>query len=229
MLHLSGLAVPLVGRVLGLLLEELLVGHSVRSSQTVPERRVLAVVVVEVQVVHGVARRAVQDRAVGYVLAIVDQDGPDVDEGEERDVGEFLERKDEWEDVVWDALGEAVEWVEGVRCVRRWHDPFVVRLVETLVDHWMVQAAVDPVDAEVGEDEEEWQLQQVVPSVHSPPCALRNRIVHLGITANFGEEEGHRTYRHDGHGFHRLLNLHPDLVLEELWVFESGLIEDKDI
>ena len=49
---------------------------------------------------QGVACGAVDDGAVGDVLAIVDEDGPDVDEDEEGDVGDFLEREEEREDVV---------------------------------------------------------------------------------------------------------------------------------
>jgi len=46
------------------------------------------------------ARGAVQNRAIGYVFAIVDEDGPDLDEEEECEVSDLLEWEDEWEDVV---------------------------------------------------------------------------------------------------------------------------------
>ena len=42
-------------------------------------------------------RSAVDDGGIRYVLAIVDEDCPDVDEDEESDVGEFLEREEEGE------------------------------------------------------------------------------------------------------------------------------------
>lgn len=48
------------------------------------------------------ARSAIDDRRLGDELAIVDEDGPHVDEDEEHDVGEFLEGKYEWKDVIWD-------------------------------------------------------------------------------------------------------------------------------
>lgn len=52
--------------------------------------------------VHGVACGAVYERVVGYVFAVVDEYRPDIDEDEEADVKEFLEREEEWEDVVGD-------------------------------------------------------------------------------------------------------------------------------
>jgi hypothetical protein len=49
--------------------------------------------------------------------------------------------------MVWDGLEIAIEWVEGVRCEWSGNDPFVVWLVETLVDSGPVQPSVDKVDA----------------------------------------------------------------------------------
>ena len=106
---------------------------------------------------------SVDDGRVGDVFAIVNHDGPDVDEHEQGDVGELLERQHEGEDVVWDGLSEAIERVEGVRGKGRRHDPLVVRLVQALVNHRVVQTAVDPVDEEVGEEQEQRELEEVVP------------------------------------------------------------------
>ena len=75
------------------------------------------------------ASGAVDDGRVGNVLAVVDHDSPDLDESEQRDVGELLQRENEGEEVVWEGLREAVKRVEGVRGERRGHDPLVVRLV----------------------------------------------------------------------------------------------------
>ena len=38
------------------------------------------------------------------------------------------------------------------------HDPFVVRLVQSLVNAGVVQTTMNPVDEEVGEEEEEREL-----------------------------------------------------------------------
>lgn len=46
------------------------------------------------------ARGTVDDWAVGYVFAVMDEYCPDVDEDEEANVDEFLEREEEGEDVV---------------------------------------------------------------------------------------------------------------------------------
>lgn len=97
--------------------------------------------------VHGVAGGAVDEGRVGDIFAIVDQHGPDLDEGEEGDVCEFMQGEDEREEVVWQALRVAIEWVEGDARVGRWHDPFVVGFVQVLVYERVVQAAMDPVDA----------------------------------------------------------------------------------
>lgn len=57
---------------------------------------------------HSVACGAVDDRGVGYILPIMNHNGPDVDEAKETDVGEFLQRKDEGKKMVWHRLGETV-------------------------------------------------------------------------------------------------------------------------
>lgn len=75
------------------------------------------------------ARSAIDDGAVGDVFAVVDHDGPEIDEHEKNDVSPLLEREDEWEDVVGDTLRPAIDGVEGVGSIGSRHDPFVVRLV----------------------------------------------------------------------------------------------------
>lgn len=79
--------------------------------------------------VHGVAGGSVDDGRIGDVLAVVDEHGPDLDEGKEGDVRKLMQRENEWEDVIWEALRVAVEWVEGDARVGSRHDPFMVRLV----------------------------------------------------------------------------------------------------
>lgn len=54
------------------------------------------------------ACRTIDDVGIRYVFAVMDEDGPDVDEDEEGNVGDFLEGEQEREEVVWNALGEAV-------------------------------------------------------------------------------------------------------------------------
>ena len=138
--------------------KQLLIRLSITTSQSIPQRSELAIVEVKVEMMHGVASCAIDDWAVSDVLTVVNQDSPDVDEGEEEDVGEFLQREQEREDVIGQGLSPAVQWVEGVRGVRRWHNPFVVRLVKGFVQTRVVETTVDPVDEEVGEEDEEGEL-----------------------------------------------------------------------
>lgn len=56
-----GLLFPFALAHLELLLEQLVVGLPVAATHAVPERRELAVIVVEVQMVHGMASGAVDD------------------------------------------------------------------------------------------------------------------------------------------------------------------------
>lgn len=89
----------------------------VGASQAVPQGEVLAVVVVEEQVVVGVVSRAVDGagQSVGdAVVAVVDGDGPDVDEHVQGQVEHLVEGEEEGVDVVRESLHEAVYRVEGV-------------------------------------------------------------------------------------------------------------------
>ena len=80
------------------------------------------------------ARGAIYNGTIGHVLAIVDHHGPDLDEGEEGDIREFVEWEQKGKDVVGDALAEAVDGVERVAREGRGHYPFVVRFMEPLID-----------------------------------------------------------------------------------------------
>ena len=174
---------------------------------------------------HSVAGGAVDDGRVGDVLAVVDEDGPDVDEGEEGDVGELLQREQEREDVVGQALREAVQRVEGVAGEGRGHDPLVVRLVQGPVHLRVVQPAVDPVDAKVREEHEDGELQPVV----QREGRLRECVVELTVPAHFRHHQGRGEERHAWHRGHGLLDLHADLVLEEFGVLEGVLVEDEEV
>lgn len=206
-------------------MEQLFVGLPVASSQTIPEGGELSVVVVEVQVVDGVAGGAVDDGRVVRVLAVVDQDSPDVDEDEEGNAGNLGEWEQEWEDVVRETLGVTVGRVEGVRGKRGGHDPLVVRLVDVLVHPGMMQATVDPVDAQVREEDEERNLEVVVPASRAFVC----RVVELGVAADLGEEPRDGEDGHDGEGDVGLLHLELDLVFEVARVVEGGLVEDEEV
>lgn len=171
------------------------------------------------------ARRAIHDRILGDVLAVVDDDRPHLHEREQQHVRGLLQGEDEGEDVVRQALREAVERVERDGRERGRHDPPVVRLVVAAVDGRVVQRAVDPVDARVGEGEEERELRGVVPA----PRPVGAGVVELAVAAHLEREDGRREDGDDGDGAHGLGDLLADLVLQEFGVREGGLVEDEEV
>lgn len=110
-------------------------GALVGSTNLVPEGEVLPVVVVKVEVVVGVVGRAVDDvpQQLGdAIVAVMDGDGPDVDEDVEAQVGDFVQGEEEGVDVVGQALHEAIHGVEGMAGEGRRDLPEVVGFVEAL-------------------------------------------------------------------------------------------------
>lgn len=61
------------------------------------------------------------------------------------------------------ALREAIERMERIARIGTGHDPPVMALVQVLVYSRVVQPSMDPVDEEIGEEEEEERLGNVVP------------------------------------------------------------------
>lgn len=84
---------------------------------------------------------------------------------------------------------------------------------------------MDPVDARVGEEEEDGVLRPIVP----PPRTLGGCIVQLRVAAHFGKEPWHCEDCHDGEGDVGLLHLELYLVLEVSRVLEGCLIEDEEV
>ena len=126
--------------------------------------------------------------------------GPDLHEEEEGEVCELLKWEDEGEDVVGHGLQPPVDGVECNRGVGCWHDPFVVRFVQGFVDGRVMETSVDEVDAAVGEDEEQRELEVVVVGVGF----VGEGVVKFGVAANFREEEGNGEDGDEGHGVHSL-------------------------
>ena len=81
---------------------------------------------------------------------------------------------------------------------------------------------MNPVDAEVGEDEEKRELENVVEG----EGGVRGGVVEFGVAPDFNQEKRAGKDGHDWHGAHRLLHFEPDLIFEVLGVRESGVIED---
>lgn len=81
---------------------------------------------------------------------------------------------------------------------------------------------MDPVDEAIGEGDEEWKLQNVVPQ----PRTISEGVVHFGVAANFGEEARDGQCSYPWNGGNGLLDFEADLVLDVFGVGEIGGVED---
>ena len=149
-------------------------------------------------------------------------DGPDVDEHEETNVGKLLQREQIREHMIWHALSKAIQRMERMARKRRRHDPLMMRFVQRLVHHWMMQPPVNPIDTHIGKADKEWELQNIV----SPKRCVRVGIVQLRVPTYFAEEKWDSEDGHDGHGDHGLPYLEADLVLEVFGVGKGVVVED---
>lgn len=116
----------------------------------------------------------------------MNEDSPEVDKSEQENICQFLQRENERENVVRHTLRPAVKRVECVRGVRARHDPFVVRLVEGSIHARVMQTSVDPVDEEIGETDEEGELEDTVVW----EWFFGDGVVEFGVSADFEDEEG---------------------------------------
>jgi len=72
----------------------------------------------------------------------------------------------------------------------------MMRFVQRLVYGRIVQSAMDPVDPEVGEGDEERELRIVIPL----PWTIGGTVVHFGVALDFEPEDWCGEDSHDGHG-----------------------------
>lgn len=109
--------------------------------------------------------------------------------------------------------------------VRSRHDPFVMWLVQRLVDHRVMETTVNPIYQEIGKENKDRELQIVV----AWERLLVQSVVELGIAFDF---ESEKAGGEEGHARHRrlcLLDLHPHLVLEVFRVIEGRLVKHEDV
>lgn len=198
---------------------------AVCSANTIPQRGKLTVIEVKLGMVNTMTCCAIDDGTVGVVLSVVDEDGPDVDEGKEGNVREFLQREQEWKEVVWNRLREAIERMERMRGVRGGHDPLVMRLVQRFVDEWVMQPAVDPVDEAVRKQDEEGELEKIVPW----EGGFGGEVVQFGVPADFGQHAHGSQKGHARHGFVGLKDFQANLIFQEFRMLEGGFIEDENV
>lgn len=105
------------------------------------------------------------------------------------------------------------------------HNPLVVKLVQILVNQAVVKPAMSPVDAEVGKQEKQRELEEVVPESRS----IFSGIIELAVASDFEKEERCCDDGHDRHGLVGCDNLKADLVLDKTRVVKRSLVEDKDV
>ena len=90
----------------------------------------------------------------GDHIRIVNKHGPNVHTDKECEVEVFLNGEDVGEDMVGERLEVTVDWMESVCGEGGGYDPFVMWLVDVLVDKGVMLQPVDPVYAVIGADEE---------------------------------------------------------------------------
>jgi len=104
--------------------------------------------------------------------------------------------------VIGYTLRPAVYRVESMTGKWRWHDPLVMWLMQSLVNHRMMQASVNPVNEAIRKEYEERELKDVVERERG----ICRRVVEFGIAANLSEEERHGEESYAGHRTRRLLD-----------------------
>ena len=123
------------------------------------------------------------------------------------------------------ALRKSVHWMESMAGVWGRHDPFMMRLMQGLIDTRVVQPSVYPVDEEVGKEDEEGELEDVV----KPERSVGRRVVQFGVPLHLANEEWNGEYGHYGKGNGGLLDLKGDLILEIFGVGEGGMVENEEV
>ena len=156
---------------------------------------------------------------------LTNEDSPDIDESEQKNVRNLVQREDEREDMIGHALSKPVKRVKGMTGVWSRHDPLVVRFMQRPVYTRVVQTSMDPIDEEVGETEEEGELEEIV----EPKGCLMGGVIHLGIPSHFANEEGNGEEGHDWESNGGLCDLHSDLILEVFGVGKCGMVENEDV
>lgn len=153
--------------------------------------------------VQSVTRGTVDDWRISDILSVMNHHRPNVNEYEENDVCKLLQREDEGKNMIWYRLRKAIHGMEGMRSIWSWHDPLVVWLMYMLIDQRVVFSPMDPVDEKIGEGDEEWKLEEVVPQTR----AILRGIIHLAVSSNLAEEKWDGENGHYRQRSQRLLDL----------------------
>jgi len=154
----------------------------------------------------------------------VDHDRPNVDNDKQAEIKVLVEREEENEEVIGQRLHVAVKGMKGVRCVRSRNDPLVMGLVESLINPRNVQPAMDPVDAHIGEEEEEENREGPVRDAVVADVVVKPRVA-LDLTPK--PRKGKEGETRDGR--EGAFELEADLVLEKTRVLHLIVIVEKEI
>lgn len=160
--------------------------------------------------------------AVADHVGVVNQNRPAVDKDKQTHVDEAVQGEDVDEDVVGQRLRVAIERVERVRGKRSRYEPLVMRLVDVLVQSRVVLEPVDPVDARVGEDEEEGHAEDGVCQPIVADVVVKER-----VTPDLAQEPGQSEQIERCKCIQRTFDLESDLVLEETRVLLHVVVEKE--
>lgn len=156
---------------------------------------------------------------------LTDKNGPYINEYEQCYICKLLERKQVRIYVIRYALRKPIQWMKRVARVRRGHDPLMVGFMQSFVDFRMMQAPVDPIDEEIGEQDEERELKEIVQAKRG----IRRGLIKFRVAAHFTEEKGRCEDGHDGKRFQSLANFEPNLILKIFRMHERCVVENKDV
>jgi len=103
---------------------------SMSSAPSVPEGKILSIVVIEIAVMDCVMIGSIDDGTHVKSFSIMDRYRPYTDEDEKSQIQEFVEGEYEGEHVVWERLEESISGMESISGIWCWDNPSVVGFVD---------------------------------------------------------------------------------------------------
>lgn len=114
----------------------------------------MTIVVLEVAVVDIVMASAIDQLPISEGNTVMDGSSPNGDGNEKNEVSKLVHGDDVGTEPVRPALGPCVQRMEGKGREGARIDEGVVELVERAIEEITMQCKVNPIDAEIGDDEE---------------------------------------------------------------------------
>eukprot|EP01139_Manchomonas_bermudensis_P000911 Amastigsp_a1089_290.p2 type:complete len:129 gc:universal Amastigsp_a1089_290:331-717(+) len=125
------------------------------------------------------------------MVAVVNGDGPAVDDNKHHDPEHRVHREQEPVKVIRETLCHAVCGRKRMRSVRGAHNPSMMRLVDVFVQPRPVERAVDAVDEPVSEEQEEKDGED-----HVRDAIVVHVAVELGVASHIEKKNGQSEGRH---------------------------------